>query len=157
MNLVDRDLTEHQITQTLTLSRLDAQLEQTRGIRQFTLTQQVDWSRQGESDCLIKQGILRLLSSVQCSAIRTYLWSDVIEWIHDEYSVVEKHAQTMLQLVKFGIDLEMWRTGADRKYSSYTDCGRDHRRLNIPVTQIVEEIADREYSSYTDCGRDHRS
>ena len=33
MNLVDRDLTEHQITQTLTLSRLHAQLEQTRGIR----------------------------------------------------------------------------------------------------------------------------
>ena len=30
MNLVDRDLIEHQITQTLTLSRLDAQLEQTR-------------------------------------------------------------------------------------------------------------------------------
>ena len=30
MNLVDRDLTEHQITQTLTLSRFDAQLEQTR-------------------------------------------------------------------------------------------------------------------------------
>ena len=29
--------------------------------------------------------------------------------------------------------------------------------VNIPVTQIVEEIADREYSSYTDCGRDHRS
>ena len=35
MNLVDRDLTEYQITQTLTLSRLHAQLEQ----------------RQGESDC----------------------------------------------------------------------------------------------------------
>ena len=33
MNLVDRDLTEHQITQTLTLSRLVAQLGQTRGIR----------------------------------------------------------------------------------------------------------------------------
>ena len=79
LNLVDRDLTEHQITQTLTLSRL------------FTHTQQVDWSRQRESDCLIKQGILRLLSSVQCSAIRAYLWSDVMEWIHDEYSVVEKH------------------------------------------------------------------
>ena len=47
MNLVDRDLTEHQITQTLTLSRLDAQLEQTRGIRLFTHTKQVDWSRQG--------------------------------------------------------------------------------------------------------------
>ena len=25
--------------------------------------------------------------------------------------------------------------------------------VNIPVTQIVEEIADREYSCYTDCGR----
>ena len=53
MNLVDRDLTEYQITQTLTLSRLHAQLEQTRGIRLFTHTQRVDWSRQGESDCLI--------------------------------------------------------------------------------------------------------
>ena len=127
MNLVDRDLTEHQITQTLTLSRLDAQLEQTKGIRLFTHTQQVDWSRQGESECLIKQGILRLLSSVQCSAIRAYLWSDVMEWIHDEYSVVEKHAQTMLQLVKFGIDWKDWKTGADREYSSYTDCGRDRR------------------------------
>ena len=67
MNLVDRDLTEHQITQTLTLSRL------------FTHTQQVDWSRQGESDCVTKQSILRLLSSVQCSAIRSNLWSDVME------------------------------------------------------------------------------
>ena len=74
MNLVDRDLTEHQITQTLTLSRL------------FTHTQQVDWSGQGESDCLIKQVILRLLSSVQFSAICTNLWSDFMEWIHDEYS-----------------------------------------------------------------------
>ena len=91
MNLVDRDLTAHQITQTLTLSRLVAQLEQTRGIRLFTHMQQVDWSRQGESDCLIKPGILRLLSSVQCSEIRAYLWSDVMEWIHDEYSVVGKH------------------------------------------------------------------
>ena len=110
MKLVDRDLTEHQITQTLTLSRLDAQLEQTRGIRLFTHTQQVDWSRQGESDCLIKQGILRLLSSVQCSAIRAYLWSDVMEWIHDEYSVVEKHAQTMLQLVNLVLigNVENW-------------------------------------------------
>ena len=127
MNLVDRDLTEHQITQTLTLSRLDAQLEHTRGIRPFTHTQQVDWSRQGESDCLIKQGILRLLSSVQCSAIRANLWSDVMEWIHDEYSVVEKHAQTMLQLVKFGIN---WK------------CGELEQIVNIPVTQIVEEITE---------------
>ena len=53
MNLVDRDVTEYQITQTLTLSRLHAQLEQTRRIRLFTPTRHVDWSRQGESDCLI--------------------------------------------------------------------------------------------------------
>ena len=65
-----------------------------------------------------------------------------MEWIHGEYSVVEKHAQTMLQLVKFGMDWEIWRTGADREYSSYTDCGRDHRG---------------EHSSYSDCGRDRRS
>ena len=50
-----------------------------------------------------------------------------MEWIHDEYSVVEKHVQTMLQLLEFGMDLEIWRTGADREYSSYSDCGRDHR------------------------------
>ena len=48
-----------------------------------------------------------------------------MEWIHDEYSVVEKHAQTMLQLVKFGID---WK------------CGELEQIVNIPVTQIVEEI-----------------
>ena len=53
LDLVDRDLTEYQITRTLTLSRLHAQLEQTRGIRLFTHTQRVDWSRQGESNCLI--------------------------------------------------------------------------------------------------------
>ena len=131
MNLVDRDLTEHQITRTLTLSRLHAQLEQTRRIRLFTHTQQVDLSRQGESDCLIKQVILRLLSSVQCSAICANLWSDFMEWIHDEYSVVEKHAQTMLQLVEFGMDWEIWRTGADREYSSYSDCGRNRRGEQI--------------------------
>ena len=62
-----------------------------------------------------------------------------MEWIHDEYSVVEKHVQTMLQLLEFGMDLEIWRTGADREYSSYSDCGRDHRSLNIPVTHIVED------------------
>ena len=83
MNLVDRDLTEHQITQTMTL---------------FTHTQQIDWSRQGESDCLM----------------------------------VEKRAQTMLQLVKFGID---WK------------CGELEQILNIPVTQIVEEITEVSKSS----------
>ena len=50
-----------------------------------------------------------------------------MEWIHDEYSVVEKHAQTMLQLVKSGID---WK------------CGELEQIVNIPVTQIVEEITE---------------
>ena len=50
-----------------------------------------------------------------------------MEWIHDEYRVVEKHAQTMLQLVKFGID---WK------------CGKLEQIVNIPVTQIVEEITE---------------
>ena len=50
-----------------------------------------------------------------------------MEWTHDEYSVVEKHAQTMLQLVKFGID---WK------------CGELEQIVNIPVTQIVEEITE---------------
>ena len=141
MNLVDRDLTEHQITQTLTLTRLDAQLEQTRRIRLFTHTQQVDWSRQGECDCLIKQAVLRLLSSVQCSAIRANLWSDVMEWIHDEYSVVEKHAQTMLQLMKFGID---WICGELEQIVNFpvTQIVEEITEVNIPVTQIVEEITE---------------
>ena len=39
-NLLDRDLTEYQITETLTLSRLHAQLEQTRGIRLFNHPQE---------------------------------------------------------------------------------------------------------------------
>ena len=135
MNLVDRDLTEHQITQTLTFSRLDAQLEQTRGIRLFNHTQQDDWSRQGESDCLIKQVILRLLSSVQCSAIRANLWSDFMEWIHDEYSVVELH------LVEFGMD---WKHGELEQIVNIpvTQIVEEITELNIPVPQIVEEIAE---------------
>ena len=64
-----------------------------------------------------------------------------MEWIHDEYSVVEKHAQTMLQLLKFGID---WK------------CGELEQIVNIPVTEIVEEITEVEYSSSTECGRDRR-
>ena len=67
-----------------------------------------------------------------------------MEWIHDEYSVVEKHAQTTLQLLESGMRgkcWETWRTGADHENSSYTDCGRDHRGEN---------------SSSTDCGRDRR-
>ena len=55
--------------------------------------------------------------------------------------MVEKHAQKMLQLLYLVCVWETWITKADREYSSYTDCGRDHSD---------------EYSSYTDCGRDHR-
>ena len=128
MNLVDRDLTEHQITQTLTLSRLDAQLEQTRGIRLFTHTQQVDWSRQGESDCVIKQVIFRLLSSVQCSAIRAILWSDAMEWIHDEFCVVEKRTHRRC--------FSWW------NFVWIGKCGDLEQIVNIPVTQIVEEITE---------------
>ena len=66
-----------------------------------------------------------------------------MEWIHDLDSVVEKHAQTMLQLLDLVcvVFWETWRTGADREYSSFTDCGRNRRG---------------EYSSSTDCGRDRR-
>ena len=41
--------------------------------------------------------------------------------------MVEKHAQTMLQLLEFGkrgMSWETWRTGAEREYSSFTDYGR---------------------------------
>ena len=93
-----------------------------------------------------------------------------MEWIHDEYSVVEKHAQTMLQMVKFGID---WKCGELEQIVNIpvtqiveeitevnipvTQIVEEITDVNIPVTQIVEEITDREYSSYTECGRDHRS
>ena len=79
MNLVDRDLTEHQITQTLKVSRLHAKLDQTKGSRLFNHAQHVDWSKQGESDCLIKQVILRLLPSVEGSAICANPWSGFME------------------------------------------------------------------------------
>ena len=102
MNSADHDLTEHQITQILTLSQLHAQLEQTKEIRLF--------NHPLEQTCNF---------SFQCSAICANPWSDFMEWIHDEYSVVEKHAQTMLQLLDFSMDWETWRTGADREYSSY--------------------------------------
>ena len=79
-----------------------------------------------------------------------------MEWIHDKYNVVEKPAQTMLQLLEFGMDWETWRTGADRKCSSYSDCGRDH---SVEYSNYSDCGRDHrvEYSSYSDCGRDHRS
>ena len=92
-----------------------------------------------------------------------------MEWIHDEYSVVGKHRLCAdASAGEIWYCLDMWRTGADREYSSYTDCGRDHRghssysdcgrdrRSCIPVTQIVEEDHRGEYSSSTECGRDRR-
>ena len=61
----------------------------------------------------------------------------------------------MLQLVKFGI---VWICGELEQIVNIpvTQIVEEITEVNIPVTQIVEEIADREYSSYTDCGRDHR-
>ena len=59
-----------------------------------------------------------------------------MERILDEYSVVEKHAQTMLRLLEFGMRgkcWETWRTGTNREYSSFTDCGRDRRSEQILV------------------------
>ena len=55
--------------------------------------------------------------------------------------MVEKQAQTMLQLLYLVCVWENWSTGADSEYSSFTDCGRDRRGEN---------------SSSTDCGRDRR-
>ena len=64
-----------------------------------------------------------------------------MEWIHDEYSVVEKHAQTMLQLVKFGID---WKCGELEQIVNIpvTQIVEEITEVNIPVTQVVEEIAE---------------
>ena len=66
--------------------------------------------------------------------------------IHDEYSVVEKHAQTMLQLVKFGID---WKCGELEQIVNIpvTQIVEEITEVNIPVTQIVEEIAEVSKSS----------
>ena len=69
-----------------------------------------------------------------------------MEWIHDEYSVVEKHAQTMLQLVKFGID---WKCGKLEQIVNIpvTQIVEETTEVNIPVPQIVEEIAEVSKSS----------
>ena len=69
-----------------------------------------------------------------------------MEWKHDEYSVVEKHAQTMLQLVEFGID---WKCGELEQIVNIpvTQIVEEITELNIPVTQIVEEIAEVSKSS----------
>ena len=58
----------------------------------------------------------------------------------------------MLQLVKFGID---WKCGELEQTVNIpvTQIVEEITEVNIPVTQIVEEIADREYSYYTDWKR----
>ena len=91
MNLVDHDLTEYQITQTLTLSGLHAHLEQTRRIRRFTHThthaQRVDLTDKGNPTVKSPSGANKksfVHSSVQCSANLWYAnpWKEFIEWIH---------------------------------------------------------------------------
>ena len=64
-----------------------------------------------------------------------------MESIHDEYSLVEKHAQTMLQLVKFGVD---WKCGELEQIVKIpvTQIVEEITEVNIPVTQIVEEITE---------------
>ena len=61
----------------------------------------------------------------------------------------------MLQLVKFGIEWICGELEQILNIL-VTQIVEEITEVNIPVTQIVEEIADREYSCYTDCGRDHR-
>ena len=69
-----------------------------------------------------------------------------MEWIHDEYSVVEKHAQTMLQLADFGMD---WKYGELEQIVNIpvTQIVEEITELNIPVPQIVEQIAEVSKSS----------
>ena len=140
MNLVDRDLTEYQITQTLTLSRLHAQLEQTKGIRLFTHTQHVDWSRQGESDCLItiwsKQVILPF------NAVRFERFRGLTSWNGSMTNTAwlrstHRRCFSCWNLVRVVYVGKPWRTGADREYSSFTDCGRDRRGEQI--LDLVEQ------------------
>ena len=53
-----------------------------------------------------------------------------VEWIHDWYSVVEKYAQTMLQLLYLVCVVCIGKPGELEQI------------VNIPVSQIVEEIAE---------------
>ena len=130
MNLVDRDLTEYQITQTLTLSPLHAQLEQTRGIRLFTHTKHVDWSRQGESDCLItlwsKQVILRtIFRSMQCESGL----GESVERVHG----VNPWLMRSTNRICYGC-WYLWKM----QYAAW----KPEQIVDIPVPQIVEEIAE---------------
>ena len=160
-------------------------LEQTKGIRLFIHTQQVDWSRQGESDWFnqTRYPSFVVFCPMQCNPCVFVEWRPWNGSMTNTAWLGSIVCAQMLQLVKFGIVWICGGTGADREHSSYSECGRDRRswrfllhrlwkrsqrwifqfhrlwkrsqKVNIPVTQIVEEIADREYSNYTDSGRDH--
>ena len=75
-----------------------------------------------------------------------------MEWIHDEYSVVGKHR---LCADASAGEIWYWICGELEQIVNIpvTQIVEEITEVNIPVTQIVEEIADREYSCYTDCGR----
>ena len=62
-----------------------------------------------------------------------------MDWIYDEYSVVEKHAQTMLQLVEFGGKCGELEQIVNIPVTQFVE---ENGELNIPVTQIVEEITE---------------
>ena len=133
--MVDCDFTEDQITQTLTLSRLHAQLEQTRGIRLFTHTQHVDWSRQGESDCLITLWSKQVI--IPFNAVRFVRIGGVTSWNGSMTNTA-------------------WLRSTHRRCFSCWNLvcvvyigklGELEQIVNIPVPQIVEEIADMSKSS----------
>ena len=117
--LVDRDLTEYQITQTLTLSRLHAQLEQTRGIRLF-------------KHPLEQTSYLSFSLQVNALRIRFVRIRGVTSWN-------ESMAGTA------------WLRSAHRRCFSCWNLvcmvcvgkpGQPEQIVDIPVPQIVEEIAE---------------
>ena len=133
MNLVDRDLTEYQITQTLTLSRVHAQLEQTRGIRLFTHMQHVDWSRQGKFDCLI------------------ILWSDPS--FNLPFNAVRIRFVRIRGVTSWNGSMTgtAWLRSTQRRCFSCWNLvcvvcvgkpGQPEQIVDIPVPQIVEEMAE---------------
>ena len=98
----------------------------------------------GESDCLItlwsKQEILPFNAVRFCANP----WSDFMEWIHDEYSVVEKRAQTMLQLLDLVCVVYFGKPGELEQIVniSVSQIVEGIAEVNIPVPQVVEEIAE---------------
>ena len=67
-----------------------------------------------------------------------------VAWIHDWYSVVEKHAQTMLQLLDLVCVVYFGKPGELEQIVniSVSQIVEEIAEVNIPVSQIVEEIAE---------------